>query len=63
MFNQTSQILLSPLRLSALALCCLLVTSPLSAKERAPDFELRNLLISAINDSESFQDRFEAEVW
>ncbi len=63
MFNQTRQTSLSPLKLSALALCCLLVTSPLLAKERAPDSELRNLLINAINDSESFQDRFEAEVW
>ncbi len=63
MFNQTRQTPLSPLRLSTLALCCLLATSPLLAKERAPDSELRNLLISAINDSKSFQDRFEAEVW
>ncbi|MCF6322786.1 MAG: lytic transglycosylase domain-containing protein [Gammaproteobacteria bacterium] len=63
MFNQTRQTPLSPLRLLTLALCCLLTTSPLLAKERAADSELRNLLISAINDSKSFQDRFEAEVW
>ncbi len=28
-----------------------------------PDAELRQLLINAINDSDSFDDRFEAEVW
>jgi len=46
-----------------LALCCLLTVPPLFAKETAPDSELRNLLVTAINDSDSFQDRFDAEVW
>ncbi len=49
--------------LFALTLCCLLSSSPLFAKETAPDSELRDLLVMAINDSESFQDRFDAEVW
>ncbi len=44
-------------------LCCLLTTAPLSAKETALDSDLRDLLVAAINDSESFQDRFDAEVW
>ena len=31
--------------------------------EDAPDPELRALLIKAVNESDSFQDRFDAEVW
>jgi len=46
-----------------LMLCCLLTTPVLSANEPTPDSDLRDLLVAAINDSESFQDRFEAEVW
>ncbi len=46
-----------------LMLCCLLTTPVLSANEVTPDSDLRDLLVAAINDSESFQDRFEAEVW
>jgi len=64
MFNQVNQAPLSPPWLLMLALCCLLITSPpLLAKETEFDSELRNLLVTAINDSESFQDRFDAEVW
>jgi len=63
MFNQTRKMLLSPPWLLVLACCCLLTSSPLLAKETALDSELRNLLINAINDSESFQNRFDAEVW
>ena len=63
MFNQTRKTHLSPSCLLVLACCCLLTSSPLFAKETAFDSELRNLLINAINDSESFQDRFDAEVW
>lgn len=54
----------SPLRCSFALLICCLFFSPLSlAKERKLDTELRDLLVTAINDSDSFQDRFEAEVW
>ncbi len=34
-----------------------------TAKNITPDNELRSLLIKAINDSSSFNDRFDAEVW
>lgn len=44
-------------------LCCLLISPPLLARESVPDSELRDLLVTAINDSKSFQDRFDAEVW
>jgi soluble lytic murein transglycosylase-like protein len=33
------------------------------ASQATPNTELRNLLIEAINESSSFNDRFEAEVW
>lgn len=46
-----------------LMLCCLLTAPILLANEATPDSDLRDLLVTAINDSESFQDRFEAEVW
>ena len=63
MFNQTRKTHLPLPSLLVLACCYLLTSSPLLAKETAFDSELRNLLINAINDSESFQDRFDAEVW
>ena len=63
MFSQIRKIFLSRAWLLMLVCCCLLTSSPLVAKETAFDSELRNLLINAINDSESFQDRFDAEVW
>lgn len=34
-----------------------------ASKSTEPDPELRKLLINAINDSNSFRDRFDAEVW
>ena len=40
-----------------------LLTVPLSAGPQEPDPELRRLLKDAIEDSSSFRDRFEAEVW
>ena len=45
-------------------LLCSLVISPVSAsQQQTPSAELRNLLKRAITDSESFQDKFDAEVW
>ena len=49
-------------------LSCMLIafcfSSPAFAnKSSAPDPELRSLLIKAVNDSSSFKDRFDAEVW
>jgi soluble lytic murein transglycosylase-like protein len=60
----------SPARLlQRLALACLLAAPamqpdpvPAATLER-PDAELRQLLIDAINSSDSFDDRFAAEVW
>lgn len=37
--------------------------APAHASETQVDEELRSLLMEAINKSDSFQDRFEAEVW
>ena len=46
------------------AIFLLLVVSPLSANEKSElNNELRHLLQKAIKDSESFEDRFDAEVW
>jgi soluble lytic murein transglycosylase-like protein len=39
------------------------ITTSGYANEPAFDTELRDLLITAINNSDSFQDRFDAEVW
>jgi len=45
-------------------ICALLSITPVSAAADTPvDAELRQLLIKAIDDSNSFSDRFEAEVW
>jgi soluble lytic murein transglycosylase-like protein len=60
----------SPARLlQRLALACLLAApamqpglAPAATLER-PDAELRQILIDAINSSDSFGDRFAAEVW
>jgi soluble lytic murein transglycosylase-like protein len=56
---------------SALTLCLLMLTlvfqsQPAAADQdegQAPDPELRSALEKAVNASESFNDRFEAEVW
>jgi soluble lytic murein transglycosylase-like protein len=60
----------TPVRLlQRLALACLLAApamqpgpAPAATLER-PDAELRQILIDAINSSDSFDDRFAAEVW
>ncbi len=45
-------------------ICVLLsITQVNATPDAAPDDELRLLLIKAINDSGSFNDRFDAEVW
>ena len=55
--------------LQRLALACLLATPAMqpglahAATLERPDAELRQILIDAINSSDSFQDRFDAEVW
>lgn len=38
-------------------------TSPGMTKEQVVDAELRDLLLAAVADSASFEDRFDAEVW
>lgn len=47
--------------LAGLLLC--LAASPLSAASPGVDEELRQLLKEAANSAESFEDRFDAEVW
>ncbi len=45
-------------------LCCLLFTgSPVHASTQHLDDDLRKRLITAINDSQSFKDKYVAEVW
>jgi soluble lytic murein transglycosylase-like protein len=53
-----------------LVLACLLVglagivpEPSLAATQERPDAELQQVLIEAINSSDSFEDRFDAEVW
>ena len=40
-----------------------LLSTPGNTNEQQLDTELRELLIEAVNNSDSFQDRFDAEVW
>ncbi|MBI3187740.1 MAG: lytic transglycosylase domain-containing protein, partial [Gammaproteobacteria bacterium] len=44
-------------------LMLLLPAMATSSQQPQPDPELRTRLIDAINEAESFQDRFDAEVW
>jgi soluble lytic murein transglycosylase-like protein len=48
---------------SIFSIVLLFVSTSGYANEQAFDSELRDLLITAINNSDSFQDRFDAEVW
>jgi soluble lytic murein transglycosylase-like protein len=49
---------------TVLAAAVLLLASPAwSATQERPDAEMRQTLLEAINSSDSFQDRFDAEVW
>jgi soluble lytic murein transglycosylase-like protein len=50
-------------QLTAFLLLFLLPAIALSNQKSEPDPELRARLISAINEADSFEDRFEAEVW
>ena len=45
--------------------CCLilLATPPGAAAEQVPDPELREVLRAAASEADSFEDRFDAEVW
>jgi soluble lytic murein transglycosylase-like protein len=56
------RILLQPLILTCLLASMLPAPSTAATQER-PDAELRQVLIDAINSSDSFEDRFDAEVW
>jgi soluble lytic murein transglycosylase-like protein len=48
----------------ALLAALLLLAGPAwSATQERPDAEMRQTLLEAINSSDSFQDRFDAEVW
>jgi soluble lytic murein transglycosylase-like protein len=51
------------LRAVAGAVLLLTAGSVFAATQERPDNELRNILINAIESSDSFEDRFEAEVW
>ena len=42
---------------------CVISQPVYASKSITPDPELRQLLIKAVNDSNSFKDRFDAEVW
>ncbi len=44
-------------------LMLILSSATLAATQERPDEELRTLLSEAINSAESFEDRFDAEVW
>ena len=48
----------------ALACCLVLLATPLCAvAEQVPDPELREILLAAASEADSFEDRFDAEVW
>ncbi|MBL4711765.1 MAG: transglycosylase SLT domain-containing protein, partial [Gammaproteobacteria bacterium] len=54
------------IRLTTLLVFFISITSvyiPIHASEQSVDPKLRQLLTEAINSSESFEDRFHAEVW
>lgn len=46
-----------------LLICVVFAAAAHAAGTERPDEELRDLLINAIEDSDSFEDRFDAEVW
>lgn len=49
--------------ISFILFACFTAQPALADKSSTPDPELRRLLIKAVNDSNSFKDRFDAEVW
>jgi soluble lytic murein transglycosylase-like protein len=50
-------------RVAAILLLLSIAASAHAAPTERPDPELRALLVAAINDSDSFEHRFDAEVW
>ncbi len=51
-------------RYIALASCLVLLATPVgAAAEQVPDPELREVLRAAASEADSFEDRFDAEVW
>lgn len=50
-------------QITVLLLLILLPAMTMANKKSVPDPELRTRLIEAINEADSFQDRFDAEVW
>ena len=53
----------SRLHVALMATLLLLASQAWSATQERPDAEMRQTLLEAINSSDSFQDRFDAEVW
>jgi soluble lytic murein transglycosylase-like protein len=51
------------IRSTLLSLLLIVPATAPAQTESEPDPELRRVLIEAVNDSDSFEDRFEAEVW
>jgi soluble lytic murein transglycosylase-like protein len=49
--------------LAGFLLALLVSASSQAATQERPDADMRQVLLKAINSSESFQDRFDAEVW
>lgn len=48
---------------STLLLCCLPLVPTTADSQELPDPQLRELLVSAIEEADSFEDRFIAEAW
>jgi soluble lytic murein transglycosylase-like protein len=62
-----SRAAVAALRRALAGVCALLLvftcSSSLAATQERPDDELRGLLSKAVNSADSFEDRFDAEVW
>jgi soluble lytic murein transglycosylase-like protein len=50
-------------RFAATLLLCLCLTNAHAATQERPDDELRRILVEAVHSADSFEDRFDAEVW
>ncbi|MFT5716548.1 MAG: soluble lytic murein transglycosylase-like protein [Oleiphilaceae bacterium] len=48
---------------ASIILCALFLLTGTAAAKQVPDAELRALLMTTVNESSSFYDRFDAEVW
>lgn len=51
------------LRYAALLIGLMMLQPATASVQQPPDPKLRSLLIEAVNNSDSFEDRFDAEVW